>query len=178
MGRDIDALEEFERFLSDTRNGDAAIGARRDEAARHVSDLRRRVGLVDVVGSVRDAEVLVDGRTRGRTPLPAALPVTPGPHQVTVRKPGHEPPFSDQIEIAAGERIRVQAHLAPGQSPTRSVADTLAVTSVPSAHKPLYQRWWLWAGVAVVGAVVAGALVVGSGNKWCDGCGGTFPVSQ
>jgi len=155
MGRDADAFDAFERFLAETRTDDAALAARRVEAARHVGELRGRVGLVDLVCDLDGVDVLVDGLLRGRAP---------GPHRVAVRGADAASEFADRIEVAAGERVRVQAHLSAAREPAPPPA-------------PLYRRWWFWtaAGAAAL-AVTASAIVLGRGG-WCDGCVARYPVS-
>ncbi len=69
-----------------------------------------QVGSVLVIVSEKGASVAVDGRTVGRAPLPKALRLPAGPHEITVSKPG----FVDQtrqIEVAAGKEQRISVSL-------------------------------------------------------------------
>ncbi len=84
------------------------------EGSPAVVDLRLipsgQVGSVGVIVSEKGATISVDGRRVGRSPLPKALRLRAGPHEITVSKPG----FGDQtrkIEVAAGSEARVSISL-------------------------------------------------------------------
>ncbi|HJX64210.1 MAG TPA: PEGA domain-containing protein [Polyangia bacterium] len=47
------------------------------------------------------ADVLVDGKLVGRTPLPASVPLPPGSHEVTLRRPGYRA-LAQNITLADG----------------------------------------------------------------------------
>ena len=70
------------------------------------------------------AEVYLDGRLRGRTPL--TLSVNPGRHEVELRLPGYQP-YKATVNPKPGERVQVFAQLVP--EPRRG---TLSVASTPS----------------------------------------------
>jgi hypothetical protein len=58
---------------------------------------------------------------------------------------------------------------APQPSTTGAPAATVTATAPPPAEgKPLYQKWWFWAGagVIVVGAIVGIALATSSTTPW------------
>jgi hypothetical protein len=56
------------------------------------------------------AQISVDGRLVGITPLPVPIEVTPGGHVVTVALNGHEA-FSTEVDLERGERRSIQANL-------------------------------------------------------------------
>jgi PEGA domain len=141
MGRDVEALASFERFLAE--GGAAAPAERREDAERHVAALRGRVAFLDVVSDVSEAEVFVDGRRYGKTPVLAPIVVAPGPHQVLVQKQGAPLAYTDRIEARAGALVRVQvrlsgvsqviaAHPPPGVAPEPEVA----IEPVPDSVVP------------------------------------------
>ncbi|TFU15251.1 PEGA domain-containing protein [Thermus tengchongensis] len=70
------------------------------------------------------AEVYLDGRLSGRTPV--TLSVNPGRHEVELRLAGHQP-YRVAVNPRPGERVQVFAQLVP--EPRQG---TLAVTSSPS----------------------------------------------
>ncbi|MDW8016651.1 MAG: DUF4384 domain-containing protein, partial [Thermus sp.] len=70
------------------------------------------------------AEVYLDGRLQGRTPL--TLSVNPGRHEVEVRLSGYQP-YRVAVNPAPGERVQVFAPLVP--EPRQG---TLALASTPS----------------------------------------------
>ena len=65
---------------------------------------------LEVDSSPRGAEVYVDGRREGKTPL--SLAVRPGRHEVELRLPGYAP-YRATVNARPGERVRVFARLVP-----------------------------------------------------------------
>jgi hypothetical protein len=111
--------------------------------AAHVVDLvlaRRSVGAsVSIASRPAGAQVLLDDRPLGPSPLDAR--VQPGPHVLLIRKDG----YADQrisLSLGASER---------------------RILDVPlEERRPVYTRWYFWAGVGVVAAaaVVGTALLI------------------
>ncbi|KGQ21788.1 PEGA domain-containing protein [Thermus filiformis] len=65
---------------------------------------------LEVDSSPRGAEVLLDGRSVGRTPV--TLETTPGRHEVEVRLSGYQT-FKTTVNPRPGERVRLFAQLVP-----------------------------------------------------------------
>jgi TonB family protein len=65
----------------------------------------------DILSSPPGASVSVDGRPAGKTPL-AGFRLKPGRHELTLALEGHET-WSGAVEVAAGEKGRVEARLRP-----------------------------------------------------------------
>jgi formylglycine-generating enzyme required for sulfatase activity len=67
--------------------------------------------------------VFVDGEERGTTPLPAALEVPRGEHEVTLRAEGYTP-FTTRVSFEGGARTEtVRATLAPDRAPVTFVSE-------------------------------------------------------
>ncbi|HZS42321.1 MAG TPA: PEGA domain-containing protein [Polyangia bacterium] len=116
LGRDADALAEFEGFL------DTAMGAPEDARAyarAQAAALRGRLGCLAVRAAGAGVEISVDGRRAGVTPLQRSICVAPGAHDVTARKPGLAP-FSSRVTIAAGAELALDVALAPAPGAPRS----------------------------------------------------------
>ena len=120
LGRYVEATESFQRFLA---SDDHAPGRARAEAQRSLEAMRDRVARVEVVSNVAGAEVSIDGQPHGMTPLPRAVVVAVGSHQVSVRKAGAEP-FDRRIDAVGGTMARVDAQLRllPAAEPVAAVA--------------------------------------------------------
>lgn len=102
-----EALDTFEELLAlPTLTEDE-----RREAATMISDLSKRVGAIDVIGT-DGATVVVDGRERGTLPLAHPLRATAGTHVVRVIRAGFAP-FESRVDVEAGRRRQVSASLAP-----------------------------------------------------------------
>jgi hypothetical protein len=157
LGRDTDAIEAFERFLAETRD-DPEMTARRTEATWHAEALAARVGTLEVVSEVAGADVIVDGRARGKTPLGAPLRVAPGSHDVVVLKVGSGTPFLQRVHVRAGGRVRIAASVGAVAASGPDLRARANPAEPP--RTPVYRRWWVWAGAGIVlaGGVLAGAL--------------------
>jgi len=106
----------------------------------------RYKGSIELETSVTGAEVLIDGKKAGVTPLVGPLAaVTAGEHLVEVKKPGHEP-FSRTVRVPIGKTVRLVALL-----PRMAIA---------VQTRPFYRDWPFWtaAGAGAVAMVVAGIL--------------------
>ena len=82
---------------------------------------------LDVRSDPSGAQVYLDGDYLGRTPL--IVSVSPGRHQVEVRKAGYAP-YRASVRVAPGERVRVYARLLPEVESGR-----LAVRSKPEGAR-------------------------------------------
>jgi hypothetical protein len=69
---------------------------------------------LQVHSPVPDAEVLVDGQVQGRTPLPGSLSVTPGRHEVRMRRAGYREARRDvAVDEGATAELELDADEAP-----------------------------------------------------------------
>jgi hypothetical protein len=184
LGRDVEALEAFEAFLINPADAPAL---RTTEAQREVAELRSRVAFIEVASDTDGAEVYVDGRSYGKTPLGESIAVAPGPHQVLIEKEGVPLPYTDRIETRVGSRVRVQAPLARlaqkfalqvRDAEPKAWNDRVRLKDEGRAEPPkppVYRRWWFWTGAVVV---VAGTVTFGilasrpSGAPICSDCNG------
>ena len=115
-------------------------------------------GALAIRASVDGADVWVDSKPIGKTPLPKALVVPVGKIHVRVERAGFEP-FAKTVEIRAGERELVDATLKPKPRPIAGV------TPRPTPPKPLVKRPWFWAAVGGAAvAIGAGAALAASGG--------------
>jgi tetratricopeptide (TPR) repeat protein len=88
-------------------------------------------GILSLSSEASQAEVRIDGRYRGLTPLVVLVP--PGAHALRLTKDGHAP-FDTVITVLEGATRRLAAHLSPLDSlPTASLA---AARPEPAAPKP------------------------------------------
>jgi hypothetical protein len=177
---------------------------------------RDPVGTADIQVSVPDADIIVDGKVYGRSPLPP-IKLMKGTHTVKVIKPGHSE-FLDVIKIEVGKKVTLEVELIPltapikitsrppgaivlvdgqvvgttpyegevdpgdrtirlqldGYDPAERIVELVAggdykvgfdlvkTKVVPLAghdrdRRPIYKKWWFWAGTAVA---VAGITIL------------------
>ncbi len=148
----------FERYLQSS--GDTLSAERREQVAAELKQLRGRIGYAQISASVSGAEIWVDQRSVGRTPLSEPLTLSVGRHRVEVRADGYHAEVQT-LELAGGEERTLEFRLQP-LSAQGSDSPAQAAPSPETA-----KRTWLrpariaslsLLGVAAVGAVVAGVL--------------------
>lgn len=178
LGRPVDAVDAFERFLAQATDASPDL---RDEARRSVEELAPQIGRLLVDCIVPGVEISVDGRLVGRAPIADTIRVMPGSHQVTATGSNIMPDVRN-VSVAAGTvetvvmRPRLLAEIAaakPVEVPAASqpvvvvprLADLQAVP--PPVEAAPEQGWWLgrkWTWVAAGGTVVfgTGAIIAGT----------------
>jgi hypothetical protein len=124
------------------------------------------------------AEVLIDGKPVGMTPLTNLL-LPPGSYELRIRHPGFMDDVS-RIAVRAGRDYPVKLDLVPlprhGDRPTEvaltpSSTGNAALPGTPLAEaqvegpKPWYKRWYVWAGVGVVAAAAVGVAAASGGSN-------------
>jgi hypothetical protein len=103
-------------------------------------------GLVRVKVNVKGAEVTLDGKSLGQSPIAASQRVLEGPHAIVVQKPGFIR-WSGSVAVAAGAEVPVQADLVPIQVVSER------------ARSRLWSWAWTSTGVFVLGT--AGGVTFG-----------------
>jgi len=161
LGRAADAYVYFQRYLAD--GGDEVGELRRAEVRDSMAALEPRIARIAVEVDVAGAEVLVDGRRCGTSPLAEPVIVEPGSHVVEVRG-----------ELIAGGRERREIILASGLTETVRVVSATPAPPPPPPPPPgggteegesVWSSWWLW---TIVGAVVVGGAVTAGVLLWPD----------
>ncbi|HEY4184449.1 MAG TPA: PEGA domain-containing protein [Polyangia bacterium] len=132
LGRKADAIEAFEKFLNEAVDASPDLRA---NAERHRSTLAQQTGSLVVTSDVDGAEISVDGRSRGVTPLAAAIRLDPGPHQLVVEKQG-TPPYAARVAVEAGRRVALEAKLASAAPPPVAVAAPVVPAPMPVVAAP------------------------------------------
>jgi hypothetical protein len=132
------------------------------DAARRLAHEAVTGERLDTTGTVRirvdrkGADVTLDGRSLGDSPLASPARVQEGPHTITVQKPGFVR-WSTTIAVAAGREAAVDAELVPVQ--------LLGET----ARSRLWTWGWVSAGVAAASttsAIVFGTLAQKSHDRY------------
>ena len=192
LGRPVEAIEAFQRFLAEATNASPETMA---ETRNSVAELRGRLGRIRIDCETAGAQIAVDGKSVGLAPLPDLIWATPSRHQVTAKHVSAAPAIED-VEVAVGSVSTVNLRLlplaasvaaAPAPAPTSAPNLGLQAAPRPSA---VSEGWWLgrkWTWVAAgstvllaVGAISAGVLMqdkfdslrssCGAGNSLRPGC--------
>jgi hypothetical protein len=164
LHRHLDALEAFEKFLADAPD---ALPEMTADARKSVSQLQKKLGQIQIDCMTSGAEVSVDGKSVGRTPLPDLVWATPGHHQITAK---HESvsPAVEEVDVKAGSVSNVTLRLAA----TVAAAPVLAPAATPtldlrtSSMSGASEGWWLgrkWTWVAAGSTVLLTAVAITAG---------------
>jgi TolB-like protein len=147
---------ELRRIASDPLRGnpDELIDSVRVAAYRLLAPERLR-GAISILADIAGAEVLLDGRRVGRTPL--ARPIRGlalGPHRLEVAAAGYSR-FADEVQVRFQKTTRVVVSLAaePGR---------LDLTARPRGPRPAPRRWydspWFLIGAGAAAIVIGGVV--------------------
>jgi tetratricopeptide (TPR) repeat protein len=160
LGRPVEAVAAFDRFLREAGDAPPETLA---EARRSAAELKTKLGQIQVICATDGAEVTVDGKQVGSTPLGEMVWTTPGRHQVAVQREGFSPAIED-VAVLAGKASAVNIELRPIdlRAPNAS-GDGALVGNAAGAEesKPVYRSVWFWvaASVVVAAGVTAGVLI-------------------
>jgi hypothetical protein len=175
-------------FSSYLEAGGAEIPpARRAEVDRSLTLLGAHVASVEITTDMSGAEVSIDDRTVGTTPLRGPIQLNPGPHRISAVKEGFTTAIA-QVDVGGGEREVVslalresvpEPPLTPGPPPAPQPEEPPAPepplaqppgaarppTPAPEAHETPTWIGWSAAGLFAVGAVVTGVAALGESRK-------------
>ena len=155
----VDAVtgKELRRIKSDPLRGtpDELIDAVRVAAYRLLAP-ERLLGSVSVLADIAGAEVRLDGRPIGKTPLPRAIERIPlGKHKLEVVAESYSP-FADEVEVRFQKTTRVLVTLAA--EAVRPRLDLARRGKPQPAPTRWYNSTWFLVGAGVA-AVVVGASI-------------------
>jgi hypothetical protein len=108
LGDDVEALTMFERFLNDAQKVAPEFIA---DAVAQGRELKKRLAEIDVRSTQDGAQVTLDGRVVGQTPL-HRLRTKPGSHTVQLSKTGFAA-FGKTVSAAPEETVVVEAMMRP-----------------------------------------------------------------
>jgi hypothetical protein len=159
LGRELEAREAFRRFLDEVPNA-----SREDKAdvQAWLSDIEKRLGQLTITCAVAGAEISLDGKSVGRSPLRAPVWTTPGQHQLTAIQAGVSP-MVEYVEVAPGVMTTVEMRL--GQSlPVAGTARTeLAVKPLENTTNGWWLgRKWTWVAAGSTVLLAGSAAIVGT----------------
>jgi hypothetical protein len=109
LGRFDEALDMLELLL---REFPTLSDAEKSRVAKEMDDVRKNIGTIEIRTVEVNAQISVDGRARGTTPLSAPLRVAAGSHYVRVYKDGFTP-FETRAEVPAESNVPLPISLVP-----------------------------------------------------------------
>lgn len=99
-----EALDLYETLLRDY--GDRLPKDAKENAEKHLAEVRALVSTVDVKGALDGASIIVNGRFRGTTPLPGPLRIGPGHHEIRAYKEGYDP-YGASVDVTGQQTVDV-----------------------------------------------------------------------
>ena len=183
LSRPVEAREAFEKYLA---TEDDPTSPTIEEATKSLEELQRRLGRIRVECETADAEIRLDGKSAGATPLVNVLWATPGRHQVTANHE-HSALALEDVDVKAGVLNVVTLRLQPLATQPAGTQQSVA-QATESAHP----RKWTWVAAGATVALGAGAIVAGlsmqakydslystcgSGSTYGTGCTDISPVT-
>jgi tetratricopeptide (TPR) repeat protein len=145
------ALSTFERYLSEANAGDP----HRTEVESNVRTLRARVGHLAIVTIPAGADVTIDDRPVGRTPIDRSLLVAVGHLKVTATVGGRSP-ITRYVDVAAEDNVSVTLELpAAGGDSASGPVERLSQeqTASPRGSSTLRTVGWIATGMLAAGAI-------------------------
>lgn len=158
MGRKAVALDYFQRFLGEASRPPPAA---REHAQRAVQTLLTEVADLRVEVDLTGATIFVDGRSVGDTPREKPIYLDPGPHHLSVEKPGLGTIHAERLEVSAGQHLRVSVrptHVPPAAGVVMRVPAAEVMNQTSARVEPSRRSWQRPAAWA---AAVATALAAG-----------------
>jgi tetratricopeptide (TPR) repeat protein len=145
LGKHRDAAEHLAFALREYPAGEKAAG--RTQLEERLAAAKAQVATLRIRVNVDGAEVLIDGKTAGTSPLPPDVFILPGSVAVRARATGHDATEA-RVEVRKGETKEVTLRLAP----------------TPRSLIPAY----VLGGVALAAAGTGAGLLIASQGKRSD----------
>jgi hypothetical protein len=131
LGRIVEAVEAFETFLMQAPDAAPAIVG---EARKSLAELKPKLAQLKI-DAVAGAQVTVDGRSFGFTPLARIVWVAAGDHHVEIKHPSYLP-ASLAVTVAAGEIRTVAPSLRAAGEPAAATVTTPPVPGLARRATP------------------------------------------
>ncbi|MET0791674.1 MAG: PEGA domain-containing protein [Polyangiaceae bacterium] len=155
LGRYAKAKEALEEFL---KVGGSSISAERTQAVnKDLAALAERTASLNVVTAQDGADISLDGKLIGTSPLSAAVIVDAGEHTLVVHKSG----FYDDaqsVTLAGHDQLELKVELKPIPVATQVNQVDTRPTQVAPTQPPRTAMWVAW---GTTGALAATAGIVG-----------------
>jgi len=195
LGRFAEAMNTFGRFLVQAPD---ALAEMTTEVHSSMAELQSRLGRVHIECAKPRAEISVDGKLVGLSPLVDLVWTEPGHHQVTARHPDAIPVVQD-VEVVVGSVQNVVLDLQPldaiavaqapkPQAKTKEPSPPPPLVAESATSSPQRSGWWLgrtwtWVAAGTTVALGAAAAIVGASmqsrydslNQSCGSASQSYP---
>ncbi len=165
LGRYLDAVEHFQRVVSEVDDADL-----RERASERIEQLLPRIASIALTVEPAGAEISVDRRLVGQAPLSRPIYLAPGNHVITITANGYTP-YEANITVGTGDHEQRDVELVEvpirvmRPKPAEEARDPEPVVNdvaprPPNAPRPP-SKMPLFLGTSATIAVATGATVFG-----------------
>lgn len=124
----IHYVEVVKRGFSPERREVSVTGEKTVSLDVNLEPTDKQFAQLWIKSNLRDAEIWLDGKRIGTTPLAQSIPVLPGEHRVAVKRPGYDE-ARDLFDIGPGATRNVQLDPRPNKDEIKRIGGTLALES-------------------------------------------------
>ncbi len=166
------ALTAYTRYLRE--GGPDVPPSRVTQVNAEIDRLKGRIGQL-TVRTADGAEVLIDDLSVGHAPLPTALPVNAGRHEIVVVVPG-QPPQKRVVDVAGQQELTIVLALEESAAAKEPARPAPRRSASGNGKLPLYVSW----SVTGVLAATAGtfAVLTYTRDSKLDDLRNTYPVDK
>lgn len=149
------ALTTFRAYIAEA----SPSNPQHAEALRNVEVLKARVGTIAITTVPPGADIVVDNRPVGKTPIEQPVLVSIGHRKVTATMAGR-PSVSRDVDVAADDSVSVTLELPASSEPPAAMTVRVPQDVSPSASNGSTLRvvGWVSTGVLAAGAITFGVL--------------------
>ncbi|HEY8142337.1 MAG TPA: PEGA domain-containing protein [Kofleriaceae bacterium] len=160
LGREVEAFKTYQQLLD--QFGPQLSAEQRQRAEELRADIDKLIARLDLSLAKKGAQLSLDGELVGSGPIDTTVMVMPGAHQLVATLEGHRT-YTERIEIAAGDRRRIQVSLEP-------VRERVVVKREEPVYQRRMPRWipWVTAGAGVALAGAGGILALDAAGDLSD----------
>ena len=161
LGHFAAALRAYTRYLAE--GGDAISDQRLAQVRSEIERLNSLVGMIVVESEIEGAEVYVDDRREGETPLDGPVFVDLGEREVVIKR-GVEAVHRERVRVAGGERVVVEVSGGEAEAEAELPGEPAEEEPEPlgAEEDDGPRRTWTWVAFGVGGAAALGAVITGS----------------
>lgn len=110
LGMYVKAREEFNKFVEE--GGSKINPSTKKQVEQAIAELNNIIAVVTIEVNVKKAEILMDGKTVGYTPMSDKVYLNPGSHILIIQKNGYES-YREEFILSKGERKSFKIYLLP-----------------------------------------------------------------
>ena len=152
------------RATKGTYEGEANVLLREGEIQKVSMALQELTGNLKVLSDPFEAEVFVDGRSVGTTPV-VVSDLSVGKHRVKWTKVGYTT-TEQTVIVRSKETVKTEARLIKiAPKPKKSTEEIVTTTPTPKGRS-VFKQWWFWTLVAGLTVLSAGKPTILKFKQW------------